>query len=405
MGHSHHPINSERPPARRRTSVWHFTSTEATVILAFAAGAVWITTLFVVSLRQPILGGDFMQFFTFGAAGRSGAWTIQYDWPAFHVLQTALVPGSGVVMYAPTYPPLVPALYIPFSYLPFPAAYAAWVVVSVGIYCGLVAIAATSCPHFALRNAVLAALVFPPFVAHTVLGQSTIWPLAGFVLGWSALAKSQLFKAGLLMSLVAMKPHLGMALAVVLLTMRMWRVVGGVVLGLILQGTLTLAVCGREAINAYANTTLGVLRNTALIEPRDQRFSHSLRMTLDSFLPAGPATFAWLAVAGLCGWLAVRVWRGNGDWKLRVSALLLATLLISPHVLAYDAILLAPASLWLADWAISTRRAEFVVGVAALSIAFVLPAARVFGVPLTLPMMGWLLWRLAWTWDRLPRIA
>jgi alpha-1,2-mannosyltransferase len=359
----------------------------------------------VVSLRQPILGGDFMQFFTFGAAARSGAWTLQYDWPAFHALQTALVPGSSAIMYAPTYPPLVPALYLPLSFLPFSAAYAAWVALSVSLYCGLITIAATSCRHFDLRHAVLAALVFPPLLAHTVMGQSTIWPLAGFVLGWSALDKSQSFKAGLLLSLVAIKPHLGMALAVVLLTIRLWRVVGGVVLGLLIQGGLTLAICGPEAVNAYANATLGVLRNTALIEPQDQRFSHSLRMTLESLLPAGPATFAWLVVAGFCGWLAVRVWRRSEDWKLRLSALLFATLLISPHVLAYDAILLAPASLWLVDWAIAARRSEVALGVVALSIAFVLPAARVLGVPLTLPLMGWLLWRLAWTRYRLPEVA
>jgi hypothetical protein len=349
----------------------------------------------VVSLEQPILGGDFMQFFSFGVAARSGSWTIQYDWPAFHALQVSLVPGSDAMMYAPTYPPLVPALYVPFSFSPFPISYSIWALTFGGIYCALVTVAAASCSRVSLRHAVLGALIFPPFVAHMVLGQSTLWPLIGFVLGWFALTRSQFFVAGLYLSLIAIKPHLGMALAIVLLTVRLWRVVGGILVGVILQAALTLAICGTSAVIAYVNVTLRVLRDTALIEPQDQRFTHALRMTMESLVSPGLATFVWLLAVALFGWLSVKAWRRNNNWKLRFSALLLATLLISPHVLAYDAILLAPAALWLVDWAIQKRQSEVILGVLVLSIVFVVPAGRIFGVPLTLPLMGWLLWRLA----------
>jgi len=239
----------------------------------------------------------------------------------------------------------------------------------------------------------MACLVFPPFVAHQTIGQSTIWPLLGFVSGWWALTQSRPFAAGLMLSVVAIKPHLGMALAIVLLAMRLWRIVGGILLGLVLQAGITVVVCGRAAVVVYLATTASVLRDTKLIEPKDERFTHALRMTLESLIPHGAATVGWLAASTLFGWMAVRVWRHSQDWALRISALLLATLLISPHVQAYDAILLAPATLWLACWAASTRQPGVVVGLAVLAVAFVVPSARLWGVPLTLPLMAWLLWR------------
>jgi hypothetical protein len=373
--------------------MWHFGAGEVTVILACALVAVWTTIVWVVPFRQSLLGGDFIQFYTFGTAARLGDWTIQYDWTAFHALQVSLVPISDPHFYPPTYPPLVPGLYTAFSLLPFPVAYASWVLFSSVMYGGLIAIAARGCVPVSRGHVLMACLLFPPFVAHQTIGQSTIWPLLGFVSGWWALTQSRPFAAGLMLSVVAIKPHLGMALAIVLLAMRLWRIVGGILLGLVLQAAITVVVCGRAAVVAYLATTLRVLRDTKLIEPKDERFTHALRMSLESLIPHGAATVGWLAASTLFGWMAVRVWRRSEDWALRMSALLLATLLISPHVQAYDAILLAPATLWLACWAASTRQPAVMVGVAVLAVAFVIPSARLWGVPLTLPLMAWLLWR------------
>ena len=97
----------------RRGSMWRFSAREVTVMLGFAVAAVWTTLVFVVPVGQPVLGGDFMVFYTFGTAARLGDWAIQYDWPAFHALQISLIPTSDSHVYPPTYPPLVPALYAP----------------------------------------------------------------------------------------------------------------------------------------------------------------------------------------------------------------------------------------------------------------------------------------------------
>jgi len=373
--------------------MWHLGTGEVTVILTCALVVVWTTVIVLVPFRQPLLGGDFIVFYTFGAAARLGDWAIQYDWPAFHALQISLVPTSDSYIYPPAYPPLVPALYAPLSLLSFPVAYGVWVGFSTVIYGGLTAVAASAYAGASRRHVLMGCFLFPPFLGHQALGQSTAWVLIGFVSGWWALTRSRPFTAGLLFSVVAIKPHLGMALAIVLLAMRLWRIVGGILLGLTFQAAITVVVCGRDAVAAYLTTTLRVLRDTTLIEPKDERFTHALRMSLESLVPQGVAMAGWIAASVLFGWMVVTVWRQSSDWALRMSALLLATLLISPHVQAYDAILLAPATLWLGCWAASTRQPAVVAGLAALAVAFIVPPARFWGIPLTLPLMGWLLWR------------
>jgi hypothetical protein len=47
-----------------------------------------------------------------------------------------------------------------------------------------------------------------------------------------------------------------------------------------------------------------------------------------------------------------RIWRTDAPLSLRYSFLLLATVLISPHLFVYDLVILAPALLMIGDWAL-----------------------------------------------------
>jgi hypothetical protein len=88
--------------------------------------------------------------------------------------------------------------------------------------------------------------------------------------------------------------------------------------------------------------------------------------------------------------------------SLRYPALLLATVLLAPHLTVYDLVILAPAFLLLSDWIISqpdhpaTRHLKLL-----LYLAFVLPLlgslARWTHVQLSVPVMAALLygvWKL-----------
>jgi hypothetical protein len=51
--------------------------------------------------------------------------------------------------------------------------------------------------------------------------------------------------------------------------------------------------------------------------------------------------------------IAAAVWKSSQPLALRYSALLLAAVLVNPHIYIYDLLALAPALILLADWAIT----------------------------------------------------
>ena len=66
-----------RPPVPRSTTT-AFRAREITVILAIAAVAIWVGVIAFVLMRQPVLGGDFMEFYVFAALARAGKWNSRH---------------------------------------------------------------------------------------------------------------------------------------------------------------------------------------------------------------------------------------------------------------------------------------------------------------------------------------
>jgi hypothetical protein len=89
-----------------------------------------------------------------------------------------------------------------------------------------------------------------------------------------------------------------------------------------------------------------------LLEPRPYQ-THSLRTFWSMLLPwPDAASGLYLLTAVVVLVLAVACWRRgeSAPLGLRYSALLLATVLVAPHLTVYDLVILAPAFLLLADW-------------------------------------------------------
>jgi hypothetical protein len=90
----------------------------------------------------------------------------------------------------------------------------------------------------------------------------------------------------------------------------------------------------------------------AWLEPRPYQ-THSLRTFWAMLIPwTGVASALYIVSTVVVLGLAITSWR-RGDsvpLALRYSALLLATVLVAPHLTVYDLVILAPAFLLLADW-------------------------------------------------------
>jgi hypothetical protein len=102
----------------------------------------------------------------------------------------------------------------------------------------------------------------------------------------------------------------------------------------------------------------------------------------------------------------IAIWKRQESLSLKYSALLLATVLVSPHLTVYDLVILAPAMLLLTDWLISHPPAPQGTGTLIyLTCALPLlgPCTRWTHIQLSVVVMATLLylsWRTTGTWDR-----
>ena len=382
------------PPAGRKSSMWHFGTGEVTVILACALAAVWTTIVWWF---------------------RSG----NRYWAATSSCSTRSAPRrvSAIGRSSTTGPPFTPCrsrwfrhlirISIrqpilrscrpstrPLSLLSFPVAYACGLLFSSVMYGGLIAIAARGCVSVSRRHVLMACLLFPPFVAHQTIGQSTIWPLLGFVSGWWALTQSRPFAAGLMLSVVAIKPHLGMALAIVLLTMRLWRIVGGVLLG--------SCVSGRHHCRGVRTGRGGCLPHDDAPCPSRHDSHRAQGREVYACAPnelgvPGPARSGNCRLA--CRKRLVRMvgrerlapQRGLGAPNVCASACDAVDQPSRPGIRRHPVGASDVVACLLGGIDQTGRGHGWDLSV--LAVAFVVPSARLWGIPLTLPLMGWLLWR------------
>jgi hypothetical protein len=129
---------------------------------------------------------------------------------------------------------------------------------------------------------------------------------------------------------------------------------------------------------AYLHVLRRVGSAAAVLEPK-LYLMHSLRAFWDLLLGRGEIAFALYALtAGLPIVLAIVCWRKPVALELRFAVMLLATVLVAPHLTVYDLVILAPAMLWIADWLQSHRSSP---------IAWLLYLA--YGLPYAGPLAQW----------------
>jgi hypothetical protein len=93
--------------------------------------------------------------------------------------------------------------------------------------------------------------------------------------------------------------------------------------------------------------------------------------------------------------LAVRCWQQATSLKIRYAALLLATVLVSPHLTVYDLVILAPAFLALGAWTLAHRDSAPPVSLllyACYLLFLVGPLAQITHLQLSVAAMTVLLW-------------
>ena len=137
---------------------------------------------------------------------------------------------------------------------------------------------------------------------------------------------------------------------------------------------------------------LYLLRNVRAVlptlEPKPYQ-THSLRTFWSMLIPEHDLAFTFYVVTALVVLgMTVAVWRHapSVPMALRFSMLLLATVLVAPHLTVYDLVVLAPAFLLLSDWLIG-QEADERAGTSSLWLGTLL--YLVYMLPLLGPFARW----------------
>jgi hypothetical protein len=383
---------------------WPRSARHATTQAFVLATFLWVTAAVIGfagpgdrSIAGPLKGADFVHFYTLGHLAASGQVTTIYSMKALHDAQVSLVPDSKPDLYPTVYPPHAALLFMPFNGWTYGPALLVWCLVTMALYAVVIWSAwrrvADQLPDG--RMIVAAAAAFPPFWSLILYGQITIVILIAFWLGWLALERGRPYLAGAAFGLLTLKPQFGIPLAVTVLACGEWRMLVGAMASAAAQAAIIWVTMGSAAFSGFASTLRVTLTYADWLESKPF-MSHSLR-AVTRLLPASIGGPLWWALGAIVLWCTVRVWKSDAPVRIRLGVVMLASLLVNPHVIVYDVTLLALPLLWFGAYMLETERhadaPAYGVLVYWLFAALFIPTAAAIGVQMSVPlMMGLLVW-------------
>jgi alpha-1,2-mannosyltransferase len=378
-------------------------------LLVLCLWSVYLWNIAAPGLRDRfgnLKGTDFLHLYTLGSLALAHRGADLYDMPAQSELAAQLVPPAAGIRYLPLYPPQVSIFFAPFALLSYASALVLWLTLSALVY-GLCCYAVwRTCPG--LRNhtatVLILALAYPGFWHLIAWGQTSALALLCFTLAFFALRSQREFLAGLALGCVIFKPQLGVAAAIVFLIAFRWKILAGAIVSAAVELIPACLYYGREPLHEWLRVLRNVPRVLPLFEPRLYQ-THSLRTFWAMLIPWPSASLAlYLASALLVSALMVACWRSCLSFPLRYSALLLATVLLAPHLTVYDLVILAPAFLLLSDWIANNLDHPVIPCLKlllylAFSLPLLGPLARWTHVQLSVPAMAALFYEI-WSLGR-----
>jgi len=372
----------------------------------------WLLVVVVVSAgrgNRSLVGSlkwaDFVHFYTLGDAARTRSTAVLYDQTVQHARQAALVPESEDDHFIPVYGPQTALLFAPFSLLSYFLAGLLWALLTLAVYVWAVWLSWRPA-----RNVLpdrffvfVASLASPPLWFLSVYGQSTAFVIAAFASAWWALEHSRRFAAGLMLSLLAIKPQFGLVLAVVAPFAYEGQILAGIAVGMAVQALAVIAVFGGSALAMYAQALRGLPAVARLLEPTAFRM-HSLRALTHLAGERGDVTL-WAIGSLVIVLVTVRVWRQPAPWRVRFGILVLASALVNPHLAIYDVAVIALPIIWIGGWLLEegSDTTWYWQRVYFIAAALLIPTAAFLRIQLSAILMLELfvqIVRVAWTYQQ-----
>jgi glycosyl transferase family 87 len=322
------------------------------IVVIFAAVCVfWVGSSLpaLVDPRGKPVGADFIEFWSAARLALAGTPAAAYDWHAIgavqHTLMPTMLPGS---VFAWPYPPIFLLPVVPLGLLPYPVALAVFVLGTAALWACFVR---RLLPE---RGAWIVAAAAPAGLINMLGGQNAFLTasLAGFAL---LLLARRPVASGVLIGLLAIKPHLAVLFPLALLAAGEWRAIAAAAVTVVVLAAASLAAFGIDPWLAFFEQ-LPVYQGLANVGgvPWSQMPSPYI-CALSLGAPAGAAAALQGAVALFAAGGVWWSWRNPAaPFEAKAATLMAGSLLVSPYLFAYDLTWAAAAVGWLALLALRT---------------------------------------------------
>ena len=258
------------------------------------------------------------------------------------------------------YGPQVSLLFVPLARLSFLTAAQIWVALSLLIYFVCIYAVWKSCPHLRPYSKIvtIAAIAFPPLFHFFMRGQISALVLLCFTAAFLALQADRLWLAGLALGFLVFKPQFLVAIPLILLLARSWKIFLALVISAGGQLAFARIYFGPDIMRAYFDMLLHTARwiDTAEL-PLASIQMHSLRSFWSLLVPSPTVALAlYLLTSIFVVAITASFWKSSSPLALRFAALTFAAVLVNPHLFVYDLLVLAPALLLVTDWMLANPR-------------------------------------------------
>ena len=215
-------------------------------------------------------------------------------------LAAARVPEAAGISYLPLYPPQVSILFAPLAHLSYGWALVMWWSCSAAVYGFCCYFIWRTCPNLrgTSGTVVLAALAFPAFFHLIAWGQTSAIALACFTLMFFSLRDRRDFLAGLAFGCLIFKPQLGLAAAIVFVSLGAWKILLGAAISATAQLGTGVLYYGAEPLRRWVFLLRNVRGVLPLLEPKLYQ-THSLRTFWSMLLPWAGISFVLYGISAV----------------------------------------------------------------------------------------------------------
>lgn len=319
--------------------------------LPVIAAAIALSTLFDDSSRSLFHDGDFILFYTGGRFFWDGRLNALYDFAAQETFQLQTLKLTTAQFTPFNHPPHTVLLYAPFALAGFAVGLILWTL------CGLAALSLAwsvlrreLAPLASYSTAALSLLsfCFYPTIAWFLANQNSSLSFLLLTIFYVRLRRGGDLTAGLALGCLIYKPQLLMIPGFILLLNGRWRAL----IGCLLSSALWIGIgflLSPNATSEYVRVIPQIAQLPFLpgypIAKLHNIYGFCI-LLFGGFLPVGTvkslsALFSLGAMGMLFTWWRPHAWQpGSRSWDLQMAATLALGLLISPHLMFYDLMIL-----------------------------------------------------------------